>query len=135
MTEPTYHVVVTREDGAWLAEVPDLSGGHTYARTLAALDKAVREVIVLAADLPDEVMGSLRLSWDYHTGDDAVDEQTARIRHLRAEADQLSAQASAHTATMARRLIERGMSVRDAATLLGVSPQRVSQLTGHKRAS
>jgi hypothetical protein len=28
-------------------------------------------------------------------------------------------QARAHTATMARRLIERGMSVRDAATLLG----------------
>jgi hypothetical protein len=135
MTEPTYHVVVTREDGVWLAEVPGLSGGHTYARTLAALDKAVREVIVLAADLPDEAMDSLRLSWDYHTGDDAVDEQTARIRHLRVEADQLSAQASAYTATMAHRLIERGMSVRDAATLLGVSPQRVSQLTAHKRAS
>jgi hypothetical protein len=135
MTEPTYHVVVTREDDAWLAEAPGLSGGHTYARTLAALDKAVREVIVLAAELPDEAMDSLTLSWDYHTGDDAVDEQTARIRHLRAKADQLSAQASAHTATMARQLIERGMSVRDAATLLGVSPQRVSQLTGHKRAS
>jgi len=135
MTGPTYHVIVTREGGAWLAEVPDLAGGHTYARTLAALDKAVREVIVLAADLPDETMDSLTINWDYHTGDDAVDEQTARIRHLRAEADQLSAQASAYTATMARQLIELGMSVRDAATLLGVSPQRVSQLTGHKRAS
>lgn len=80
-------------------------------------------------------MDDLTLSWEYHTGDAAVDEQTARIRHLRAEAEQLSAQATASTAIMARQLIKRGMSVRDAATLLGVSPQRISQMTGHKRAS
>lgn len=135
MTKSTYRVVVTREDGAWLAEVPGLSGGHTFARTLAALDRAMREVIVLAANLPDEAMDDLTLTWEYHTGDAAVDEQTARIRDLRAEADQLSARASASTATMACQLIERGMSVRDAATLLGVSYQRISQMTGHNRAS
>lgn len=135
MTKPAYRVVVTREDNAWLATVPDLPGAHTFARTLAALDKAVREVVALAADLPDDAMNDLTLNWDYHTGDASVDEQTAHIRHMRAEAEQLSAQATASTATMARQLIERGMSVRDAATLLGVSPQRVSQMTGHRRAS
>jgi hypothetical protein len=79
MTKLVYRVTVTREGDAWPAEVPGLAGGHTYARTLAALDKAVREVIVLAVDLPDEAMGDLTITWDYHTGDDAVDEQTARI--------------------------------------------------------
>ena len=135
MTTPAYRVIVTREDGAWLADVAQLAGAHTYARTLPALDKAVREVIVLAADLPDEAMSDLSLAWEYHTGDDAVDEQTARVRQLRAEADQLNARATACTASMARQLVARGMSVRDVATLLGVSPQRVSQLTGHERAS
>ena len=51
--QPTYRVMATREDDAWLADVPELPGAHTFARTLPALDKAVREVIVLAADLPD----------------------------------------------------------------------------------
>lgn len=60
----SYRVRVTQEDGAWLAEIPDLEGGHTYARTLAGLDRAVREVIVLADDLPDEAIPDLVLEWD-----------------------------------------------------------------------
>jgi hypothetical protein len=52
----TYRVIITREDGLWLADVPSLQGAHTYARSLPALDQAVREVVVLAADLPDDAM-------------------------------------------------------------------------------
>ena len=50
-SEPTYHVVVTREDGSWLADVPELAGAHTDARNLPTPDRYVREVIVLAAGL------------------------------------------------------------------------------------
>lgn len=135
MTRLTYRVVVTREGDSWLADVPELSGAHTFARTLPTLDRAVREVIVLAADLPDEAMNEFALSWEYRTGDTALDEQTVQLRNLRAEADELSARASASTAAMARLLIERGMSVRDAAVLVGVSPQRISQMTARRRAS
>lgn len=56
MSQRTFRVVVTREDGQWLADVPGLTGAHTYARSLPSLDQAVREVVVLAADLPDEAM-------------------------------------------------------------------------------
>ncbi len=56
-----YRVVITREDGHWLAEVPSLKGAHTFARSLPALDQAVREVVVLAADLPDEAIRGLAL--------------------------------------------------------------------------
>lgn len=38
----SYRVVVTREDGAWLADVPTLDGAHTWARNLPTLDLAVR---------------------------------------------------------------------------------------------
>jgi predicted RNase H-like HicB family nuclease len=48
VSERAYRVVVTREDGRWLADVPGLEGAHTYARSLPALDQAVREVVVLA---------------------------------------------------------------------------------------
>lgn len=135
MSERTYRVIVTREPGAWLAELPEVPGGHTFARTLPALDRAVREVIVLAAELPDEAADELSLAWEYHTGDTAVDQEAAHVRALRAEADQLAAAASASTAEAARHLVERGLSVRDAAVLLGISPQRVSQMTGQRRAS
>ena len=61
MSGDTYCVVVTREDGHWLADVPSLEGAHTFARSLPTLDQAVREVVVLAADLPDEAMPVLVL--------------------------------------------------------------------------
>jgi hypothetical protein len=38
-----------REDNQWLADVPELPGAHTYARSLPSLEQAIREVVVLAA--------------------------------------------------------------------------------------
>jgi hypothetical protein len=129
MSDRAYRVVVTREDPHWLADVPELQGAHTYARSLPTLDQAVREVIVLAADLPDEAMPELVLDYDYHTGDPELDTTALEVRRLRQQADELAATATARTGQAAARLVARGLSVRDAAALLGVSPQRVSQLT------
>jgi DNA-binding NarL/FixJ family response regulator len=129
VSERVYRVVVTREDGRWLADVPDLQGAHTYARSLPGLDQAVREVIVLAADLPDEAMPKLVIDYDYHTGDPELDSTAMEVRRLRRQADELAAAATAQTEQAAIRLVARGLSVRDAAALLGISPQRVSQLT------
>jgi DNA-binding CsgD family transcriptional regulator len=125
----SYRVVVTREDGHWLADVPELQGAHTYARNLPTLDQGVREVIVLAADLPDEAMPELVIDYDYHTGDPELDTTAMEVRHLRRQAEELAATATAQTERAAVRLVAKGLSVRDAAALLGISPQRVSQLT------
>jgi predicted RNase H-like HicB family nuclease len=129
MSEHAYQVTVSREDGQWLADVPELQGAHTYARSLPTLDQSVREVIVLAAGLPDEAMPELVIDYDYHTGDRELDMAAAEVRSLRREADELSAIAAARTAQAAAKLVARGLSVRDASALLGISPQRVSQLT------
>jgi hypothetical protein len=129
MTQHGYRVVVTREDGQWLADVPGLQGAHTYARSLPSLDRAVREVVVLAADLPDEAMPDLVLDYDYHTGDPDLDATALAVRRLRRQADDLAAIAAARTGQAAAQLVARGLSVRDVASLLGISPQRVSQLT------
>ncbi|MGH3949262.1 MAG: hypothetical protein ACRDSE_09090 [Pseudonocardiaceae bacterium] len=135
MSEYTYRVVVTREDGAWLADVPQLDGAHTFARTLAGLVRSVREVIVLAADLPDEAMPGLPLCFEFQTGDAGVDTAAADVRALRAQADELKAMAAKRTSEAARTLVAHGLSVRDAAVVLGISPQRVSQLTESAKAS
>ena len=133
-TEHVYRVIVTREGGAWLADVPELEGAHTFARTLPALDQAVREVVVMAADRPDDNMPALQLAYDYRTGDLDIDVTATEIRALREEADLLSAAATARTGAAAAQLVDRGFSVRDVATILGISPQRVSQLTGTTKA-
>jgi hypothetical protein len=73
VSEHRYRVVVTREDGHWLADVPGLEGSHTYARSLPALDRAVREVVVLAEGLSDQAMSGLALEYDYQTGDPELD--------------------------------------------------------------
>jgi DNA-binding NarL/FixJ family response regulator len=125
----SYRVVVTREDSHWLADVPELEGAHTYARSLPTLDRAVREVIVLAADLPDQAMPELVIDYDYHTGDPELDTTAMDVRRLRRQADELAAAATVQTEQAAVRLVARGLSVRDVAALLGISPQRVSQLT------
>jgi DNA-binding NarL/FixJ family response regulator len=129
MSRRAFRVVVTREDGQWLADVPELLGAHTYARSLPSLDQAVREVVVLAADLPDEAMPELVLDYDYHTGDPELDATALEVRRLRRQADGLAATATARTSRAAAQLVARGLSVRDVAALLGISPQRVSQLT------
>lgn len=129
MNGGTYRVIITREDGHWLADVPSLPGAHTYARSLQALDQAVREVVVLAADLPDEAMPGIVLEFEYHTGDARLDATTREVRQLRRQADEIAAAATARTSEAAAELVARGMSVRDVAALLGISPQRVSQLT------
>lgn len=129
MADPTYRVIVTREGSDWLADVPDLSGAHTFARSLAGLDRSVREVVVLAADLPDEAMDSLQLDFRYRTGNSAVDTAAVEVRTLRAEADSLVAEATQRTTESAQELAAQGFSVRDIAAILGISPQRVSQIT------
>ena len=128
MTEHTYQVVITREDGMWLADVPELEGAHTFARSLPSLSKAVREVIVLAADLPEEAMPGLALDYVYRTGDPRIDQDAARVRQLRAQLADLETL----TATSIRALTPE-LSVRDAGMLLGVSPQRVSQVAAKRK--
>lgn len=129
MNGDTYRVIITRDDDHWLADVPSLQGAHTYARSLPKLDQAVREVVVLAADLPDDAMPDLVLEFEYHTGDASLDATTREIRQLRRHAEEMAAAAATRTSEAAAELVARGMSVRDVAALLGISPQRVSQLT------
>jgi hypothetical protein len=136
--ESAYRVVVTRdpEDARfWLADVDGLDGAHTYARSLTALDRYVREVIVLAADLPDEAEEAVQLIWDYQTGDPTIDAVAAQIRSRREQVEAEARHLAEETTTLARRLVTEGRySVRDAAALLAVSPSRIGQLAP-KRAS
>jgi predicted RNase H-like HicB family nuclease len=120
-----YEVIVTREGGSWLADVPTVPGAHTFARSLSGLARSVREVIILMADLDDGV--TPELTFTYEVGDEVVQEAAAVGRERR-ETRELEEALMAHTSSAAARLAREGYSVRDAAALLGLTPGRVSQL-------
>jgi hypothetical protein len=126
-----YHVRVRRdpEDARfWLATVDGLDTLHPSARSLSTLRKHVLDVIVLAAELPDDADPDI--DWTYETGDDETDAALLALRTRRASLEQELAQVTAKTEEYARDLVlRRHMPVREAAALLGISPARVGQLT------
>ncbi|MEQ7124305.1 type II toxin-antitoxin system HicB family antitoxin [Actinopolymorpha sp. B11F2] len=121
--------MVSRDGTTWHADVPGIEGAQTSARTLPALDRRVRDIIVRTARLPDGTGSSLVLDWHFHTGDRVLDDEAARVRALRSRARELADAIHSSTTATARRLVAQRVSVRDAAIMLGVSPQRISQVT------
>jgi DNA-binding CsgD family transcriptional regulator len=127
MAAMSYSVKVTREHGQWIADVVDVDGAHTYAGNLPSLDAAVREVIALVQDLPDDAEATLELDWDYSGASDTV-RAAAAVGVLRAQADAHAHALAERTREQIALLAAERHSVRDIARLLGISPGRVSQL-------
>jgi len=121
----SYEVIVTREDGAWLADVPAVAGAHTFARTLTGLRRSVREVIIVMDDLPDDDAVAMVFRFDV---DDETVAAAARLGQERRAIAAREADVMAGTARSVGDLIEHGYSVRDAAELLNITAGRVSQL-------
>lgn len=113
VTPPVFEVVVTREDGAWLADVPAVAGAHTYARSLPGLRAAVREVVVLMADLDDNAEPVLSLRFEVP---DPTVTTAAAVGDDRRAVLTREAAVQARTAQSVTELTARGYSVRDSPT-------------------
>lgn len=117
---------VHREGSWWVAEIPSL-GQVTQARTISSVEEAVREVASLVKGGPAELF---QVDMDIQVKD--VPEfatRAAAIRQAREQAQELERQAQEETRVLAKELKDAGVSVRDTAEFLGVSHQRIHQLT------
>jgi hypothetical protein len=124
-----YAVRVSREGTAWLADVAGLAGVHTWAKNLPSLEESIREAIALAQDLPDGAESALGLRFEYHIGDERLDQLTEELRGRRARLAAEETALAARTSEAAAELVHTArLPVRDVAVLLAVSPQRVSQV-------
>ena len=94
-----YEVIVTRERGSWLADIPAVPGAHTFARSLAGLAKSVREVIILMADLDDDATPELLFTYEVS---DVVVQEAVAVGRERRQTRELEEALMAHTSNGCR---------------------------------
>lgn len=121
-----YTARAQREGKWWAISVNGLPGALSQVRRLDQAEDMAREVIALVLDVSED-------SFDVVVAPELSEEH----RDALAELDQAKEQYAESMAALAERqqkvtlllVREAGLTVRDAATVLGVSFQRVSQLT------
>lgn len=116
--------ICERSGNWWAVTIPDIAGGlHTQARRLDQVPEMVIDAVTLAtdtdaADIEVEVVPIT-----------SVDDAIEAALEARVKAESAAESYAQAVRDAARALIDHGASVRDVGALLGISPQRVSQLT------
>jgi hypothetical protein len=98
--------------------------GVTQAGTLWDAEEMARDLISRREELPG---GAFTVTVTPEIGG-GLDEESRAAREAVSAADRAQRQAAAQSRATARRLRQAGLSGRDIAKVLNVSPQRVSQL-------
>jgi len=132
--KPTYEVKVWQEDDWWLARVvgasdhadPSPLNAITQARTLTKIEPMARDLVATIIDANED---TFNIELDYILPDD-LSELLCQARGARAWLDAAQELWQERSAMAARALADKGYSLRETATLLGLSHQRVDQLLG-----
>jgi predicted RNase H-like HicB family nuclease len=117
--------IATRSSGWWAIEVPELPGLFTQTRRLDQVSYAVADAARLLTDDAVDVVVKPALP-------DDLQRTLKQVRVEASEAEVAQRRAAEHIRALVARLRTQGWSVRDVGTILGVSPQRVSQLAAEK---
>jgi predicted RNase H-like HicB family nuclease len=118
----TYDVLVERVGDQWAVTVPEVPGALSLIRKLARAEAHIREAIAFVAKVdPDAFDVTMHLTLPQN-------DELAEVRSLTVRAEQLQREAADRTRALVKQLSADGISGGDLATILGVSPQRVSQL-------
>ena len=114
-----------RRSGSWWAiDVPELPGVYSQARRLVRVESMARDAIALFLDV-DPATLDIRVETNLPS---ELRRDVDAVGRLRAEADRVQAESSGAMRHLTSELLGRGLSVRDAGAILGISHQRVSQL-------
>ena len=122
MSEPMNVTAVAERSGNWWAvEVPEIPGLVTQARRLDQVDGMVRD----AARMLGREVGMVTVDPKLSEEDERMIDELLAARR---EATEARAKASRLTAGAVDALRGQGMTVRDVADIIGITPQRVSAL-------
>jgi RecA/RadA recombinase len=120
----TYEVRAVRSDKWWALFVEGASNIISQCRRLEQAEQMIRDAIRLMDGLSDDEFDVLIMPEAPGDLAGVIDD----ARRAQAAAAESTALASKSMREAARRLIDSDLTMRDAARLLGVSPQRVHQL-------
>ncbi len=125
-TTTTYTAVYERDpQGMWLVELAEVPQVHTYGRSLAKARSHLADAAALWFDTDPDRQAFVE---QVHLPR-GIQASVTKARKNRQSAEHASETAIEATRAAAHRLVtEAGLSVRDAADLLGLSHQRVQQL-------
>jgi hypothetical protein len=118
----TYRVRAKRWEHGWELHIENV--GVTQSRTLWDAEDMARDLIGRREDVPRDSF-TVTITPEIGGG---LDEESRAAREAVSAADRAQRQAAAQSRATARRLRQAGLSGRDIAKVLNVSPQRVSQL-------
>ncbi|KAA9152891.1 hypothetical protein FPZ12_035850 [Amycolatopsis acidicola] len=121
----TYLVAAKRWARGWELHIENV--GVTQVASLSKAEAAAREYIAFALDLDDDQAFDVDLVPQL---DSALTEQVKSARAQVREAERRQREAAAKQREVARLLGRSGLSGREIAVVLGLTPQRVSQLIG-----
>jgi predicted RNase H-like HicB family nuclease len=127
----SYKVRYERDpSGWWIVTIPEVQGCRTQGRSIAEGRKRIREALALFVD---EAAADRATLVDDIRLPAAIKRKVREVAAVRLRAERLKEKAQDVTRVAASHLTRRaGLSVRDAAEMLGISHQRVQQLAGHK---
>jgi predicted RNase H-like HicB family nuclease len=116
----TYTAVCRRSGNWWTISIRELKGVHTQARRLDQVADMARDAIALMLETdPGQIEVAVQPEIPAPVEDALAARRAAR------EAEHTAEEA---TAAAARKLLDEGYTIRDAGRLLGLSPQRISQI-------
>jgi hypothetical protein len=118
----TYRVRAKRWVRGWELHIDGV--GVTQSHSLRDAEMMVRDYIALDTGVPADSFDVV-ITPEIGGG---LDDETRAARAAVADAENARREAAARSRAAARKLHQAGLSGRDIAAILGVSPQRVSQL-------
>ena len=123
----TYQVTATRDGDWWSLVALDVGGREvaSQSRRLDQADAAIREAIALVLDVEHDTF-DIDITPELERVE--VSDETLEVLALRRELAELSDRAHRQTPAAVAELRAAGLTVRDVAQLLGVTPSRVSQI-------
>jgi len=126
---PAYRAVAERDGSWWAIRVPELRGVYTQARRLADVEAMARDAIALVLDVGPDTFDVLVKPVLVGDAGGLVEQALAG----RLEAERAARRASAQLRVAVDRLSASGLTVRDIAHILGLSHQRIAQVSGSRR--
>ena len=113
-----------RCDGWWAVSVPEIEGLHTQARRLDQVSAMVLDAATLLTGRTEQDFTVTVVPQLPSTDQKRI----AELRKAKARLAQAEIEAAAASRSVVATLRNQGLTVRDVATILNVTPARISQL-------